>query len=147
THSYSAPPPPLNFLTKPTVHHHSEKKDIPSDDIIRSSFISTTKAVTFYGGAKHNENIKSILPASTILPMPSIIKEEPSSISPLIDLFPVPDIIGGNIKLNKSSIFSGIKKDARVQFIDYIDTYEYPSFTVAMAEFNGTGSEDENDDD
>ncbi|CAF1090796.1 unnamed protein product [Adineta steineri] len=147
THSYSALPPPLNFLTKPTVHHHSEKKDIPSDDITRSSFISTTKAVTFYGGAKHNENIKSILPASTILPMPSIIKEEPSSILPLIDLFPVPDIIGGNIKLNKSSIFSGIKKDARVQFIDYIDTYEYPSFAVAMAEFNGTGSEDENDDD
>ncbi len=111
--------PSSSFLTKPIVHHHhhqSEKKDIPSDEISQS-VVNTGKAITFFGGTKVNGNIKSTLPASIPTPPPppppppaSITIDEQSSISPSMDLFRAPDVIGGNVKLNKSSIFSGIKK-------------------------------------
>lgn len=83
-----------NFITKPIVHHHhqSEKKDIPS-------VVNTNKSITFFGGTKYNGTNKSI-------PSPSITIDEQSS----VDIIQIPDIIGGNVKLNKSSIFSGMKK-------------------------------------
>ena len=38
-----------------------------------------------------------------------------------------------------------IFRNARVQFIDNIDTFEYPSFEIAMAELGSTGSDNDND--
>ena len=105
----SNPPAPPSFLTKPTLHHHVDKKDIPSDQVARS-LINTTKTVTFFGGTKVNGNTKSTVSESIPPPLPSIINEEQLSISTAIDLFHAPDVIGGNVKLNKSSIFSGMKK-------------------------------------
>jgi len=119
-------PPPVNFLTKPILHHHQlQKKDIPSNDII-----NTTKSITFFDGTKVNENIKLTPPSPPLIPI------DENSID-------VPDIIGGNVKLNKSSIFSGMKKDARVQFLDNVNTFEYPSFNIAMGEHDSTDSDDD----
>ncbi|CAF0880508.1 unnamed protein product [Rotaria sordida] len=157
-----------NLLTKPIVQHstrliNEEKKDTQIDIIshpvsipISRSVVNTANAVTFFGGNKVNGNTKSSLP-DTILPPPppqsssssaaaaaaeiNIKKEQSTS----IDLQRAPDIIGGNIKLNKSSIFSGAKKNIRVQFIDDVDTFEYPSFEVVMAEHGSNGSDDDND--
>ncbi|CAF2662067.1 unnamed protein product [Rotaria sp. Silwood2] len=144
TNSVSSPP---NFLTKPIVHHHNlDKKDISLDSIVQT-VVNSTKSVTFFGGIKVNSDVQSTLPASIVPPPQPIIKDEQSSISTSIDLFQAPDIIGGNVKLNKSSIFSGTRKDTRVQFIDDVDTFEYPSFTVVMAEFGYTISDDDSDDD
>jgi hypothetical protein len=91
------------FLTKPIVHHHnqSDKKDLSLDQISQS-VVNAAKSITFFGGKKLNENSKSL---SKDLPLPSITIDETS-----MDLFHVPDVIGGNVKLNKSSIFSGIRK-------------------------------------
>ncbi|CAF3584870.1 unnamed protein product [Rotaria socialis] len=72
------------------------------------------------------------------------IKEEQGSLTNSLDLLHPPDIIGGNIKLAKSSIYSGAKKNTRVQFIDDVDTFEYPSFEVVMAEHIDDGSDEEN---
>ncbi|CAF4879373.1 unnamed protein product [Rotaria sp. Silwood1] len=105
----SVPSPP-NFLTKPILHHHHlEKKDTSSDSIVRS-VVNSTKSVTFFGGIKVNNDVQSTLPASIIPPPLPIIKDEQSSTLTLIDLLQIPDVIGGNIKLNKSSIFSGTRK-------------------------------------
>ncbi len=109
--SNSVPQP--NFLTKPIVHHHhhhSDKKDVPS-------VVNTTKSITFFGGTKVNGNTKSTLPSSEPAPLPSITINEQSSLSTSIDLIRVPDVIGGNVKLNKSSIFSGMKKVFKGSFI------------------------------
>ena len=101
------PPPPPNFLTKPIVHHHVEKKDSPSVQ----NAVDTAKAITFFGGSQVNGNTKSSLPTSiTPPPLSSIKKSEQLSMSAPIDLFRSPDFIGGNVKLSKSSIFSGTKK-------------------------------------
>jgi len=97
--------PPSSFLTKPIVHHHhhqSDKKDIPSDQNARS-IVNTNKSITFFGGTKVNGTTKSTI-------TPSITIDEQSSLSTSIDFLHVPDVIGGNVKLNKSSIFSGMKK-------------------------------------
>ncbi|UJR21926.1 hypothetical protein I4U23_024995 [Adineta vaga] len=148
THSHPAPPPP-NFLTKPVVHHHhSEKTDHPSDEVVRS-FVNTSKAVTFFGGTKLNDNNKSTLPTCIPSPPmpPAIVKEEQSSELVTIDLLYAPDIIGGNVKLNKSSLSSGVKKDARVQFTDNVHTFEYPSFHIVMAEFSNSTSDNDDDND
>ncbi|CAF1531765.1 unnamed protein product [Rotaria sordida] len=145
-HNNSVPSPP-NFLTKPIVHHHYlEKKDISVDSIVHS-VANSTKSVTFFGGLKINSNVQSTLPASIIPPPLLITKDEQSSISTSVDLLHAPDVIGGDVKLSKSSIFSGTKKDVRVQFIDNVDTFEYPSFTVVMAEFGNTDSDDDDNDD
>ncbi|CAF2423147.1 unnamed protein product [Rotaria sp. Silwood2] len=161
-----------NLLTKPIIHHstrlvNEEKKDISIDIIpnplslpISRSVINTAKAVTFFGGNKVNGNTKSSLP-DTILPPPppsSSSSSLPSSCeinikteqSTSTDLHRAPDIVGGNVKLNKSSIFSGAKKvviviNIRVQFIDNVDTFEYPSFEVVMAEHGSNDSDDDND--
>jgi hypothetical protein len=94
-HPRSVPRPP-NFLTKPIVHHHqSENKDALSHQTI-----NTTKSITFFGGTKMYENTKSTPPP------PSMTFDEEAS----GDFFRAPDVIGGNVKLNKSSIFSGMKK-------------------------------------
>jgi hypothetical protein len=103
------PPPPPNFLTKPIVHHHVEKKDIPSDQSTRSD-VNATKSITFFGGTQVNGNTKSTLPSSITPPTPLINKNEQFVMSTPIDSFRSPDFIGGNVKLNKSSIFSGTKK-------------------------------------
>ncbi|CAF3529895.1 unnamed protein product [Rotaria sp. Silwood1] len=105
----SVPSPP-NFLTKPILHHHHlEKKDTSLDSIVRS-VVNSTKSVTFFGGIKVNNDVQSTLPASIIPPPLPIIKDEQLSTLTLIDLLQIPDVIGGNIKLNKSSIFSGTRK-------------------------------------
>ncbi len=84
-----------NFFTKPILHHYysSEKQDSSSDQNA-SSAVDTTKSITFFGGTTITENTESRSPARTI--------DEP--------LDCVPDVIGGNVKLTKSSIFSGMKK-------------------------------------
>ncbi|CAF4669381.1 unnamed protein product, partial [Rotaria magnacalcarata] len=64
------------------------------------------------------------------------------SLTNSLDLLHPPDIIGGNIKLAKSSIHSGTKKNSRVQFVDDVDTFEYPSFEVVMAEHIDDGSDE-----
>jgi hypothetical protein len=150
---------PINVLpVKPVIHQstrliNEEKKEILPETIqnqlsisISRSVVNTAKAVTFFGGDKLNGNTKSSLPKSIAPPPPPILsqKNEQSSPSTSMDLLRTPNVIGGNVKLNKSSIFSGAKKDARVQFIDNVDTFEYPSFEVAMAELGSTGSDDDN---
>jgi len=97
---------PSKFLTKPIVHHHnqSEKKDLLSDPTLRS-VVHTNKSITYFGGTILNENTKSTVSPPKDLPLPSITIDVTS-----VDLLRVPDVIGGNVKLNKSSIFSGIKK-------------------------------------
>lgn len=116
-------------LTKPNVIVHQsnrlindEKKDFQTDlnqlpISISRSVVNTAKAVTFFGGNKLNGNTKSSLPVSIPPPPP------PSSSTPSVSnqinnkietisnetLHP-PSIIGGNVKLNKSSIYSGTKK-------------------------------------
>jgi hypothetical protein len=95
---------PSKFLTKPIVHHHhtpSERKDLSSDQISQS-IVNASKSITFFGGIKLNENSKS--PPKELSP-PLIPVDETS-----VDRFRAPDVIGGNVKLNKSSIFSGIRK-------------------------------------
>jgi hypothetical protein len=122
------PPNPVNILTKPVIHHptrsiNEEKKDIQPEIIpnelsisISRLVVNTAKAVTFFGGNKVNGNTKSSLPNSIPPPPPpssssqSNTKNEESSIPTTVDVLRAPDIIGGNIKLNKSSIFSGSKK-------------------------------------
>jgi hypothetical protein len=122
---------PLNSsVTKPVIYHptrliNEEKKDLQPEINhnnqlsipISRSVVHTAKAVTFFGGNRLNGNTKSSLPNSIPPPLPSStstcqmnIKNEQSSISTSADLLRAPDIIGGNVKLNKSSIFSGIKK-------------------------------------
>lgn len=123
-----------NILSKPVVHHHNnralndEKKDNQTELIhpslaipISRSVINIAKAVTFYGGNKLNGTSKSSLP-DTIAPPPppapsstSIqfemnIKDGQTNQSNSIDPLHAPDVIGGNVKLSKSSIFSGTKK-------------------------------------
>jgi len=116
------------LLTKPVIHHstrllNEEKKELQSETnhnqlslSISRSVVHTAKAVTFFGGNKLNTNIKSSLPTSIPPPPPLSLssqintKTEQTSPSISIDLLRAPNIIGGNIKLNKSSIFSGIKK-------------------------------------
>jgi hypothetical protein len=117
---------PTNLLTKPVVYHPirlvtEEKKDLQPETIhnqlpisVSRSVINTAKAVTFFGGNKLNGNTNSSLPSSIPPPSPSSsqtnIKNEISSISTSAELLRAPDIIGGNVKLNKSSMFSGAKK-------------------------------------
>lgn len=115
---------PKKSINKPTVHQSStriineEKTEINHNHndnhltiSVSRSVVNTAKAVTFFGGNKLNGNTKSSLPNSIAPPPPPSssqmnIKNEQIT----IDLFRAPDIVGGNIKLNKSSIFSGIKK-------------------------------------
>jgi hypothetical protein len=115
---------PINSsLIKPVLPHpprliNEEKKDIQLEPIpnqlsisISRSVINTAKAVTFFGGNKLNGNTKSSLPNSIPPPpLPSSQKNEQLSISTSIDLLRAPAFVGGNVKLNKSSIFSGAKK-------------------------------------
>jgi hypothetical protein len=120
-----------SLLTKPVIHHstrllNEEKKDLQSETIpnqlslsISRSVINTAKAVTFFGGNKLNSNIKSSLPNS--IPSPTVSSQINNKIeqSTSIDLLLAPNIIGGNIKLNKSSIFSGTKKVFYSRFLYY----------------------------
>ncbi|CAF3703287.1 unnamed protein product [Rotaria socialis] len=147
-HKTAAPPPPPNFLTKPALHHHLERKDNLLDAIARPA-VNTDKSVTFFGGAKVNGDLTSTLPVSIPSPPLSATKDEqsPTSTPTPMEVTSTPDVIGGNVKLNKSSIFSGSKKDTRVQFIDSVDTFEYPSYNATMAEFGISLSDDEDDDD
>jgi hypothetical protein len=123
-----------NILTKPVIHHptprlvNEDKKDIQSEIIpnqlpisISRSVVNTAKAVTFFGGNKLNGNTKSSLPNSIPPPPPPLssqtnVKNEQPSVSTSMDILRAPDIIGGNIKLNKSSIFSGAKKVFLIYF-------------------------------
>ncbi|UJR27285.1 hypothetical protein I4U23_008580 [Adineta vaga] len=152
-----------NTLTKPVVHQpirivHEEKRDVQPETIsnpllisISKSVINIAKVVTFFGGNRVNGNTQSSLPSCIPPPPPPSsfisqknIKNDQLSMSTSTDVLRAPDIIGGNIKLNKSSIYSGTKKDSRVQFLDNIETFEYPSFEIAMAELGSTGSDNEN---
>jgi hypothetical protein len=116
---------PINVLpVKPVIHQstrliNEEKKEILPETIqnqlsisISRSVVNTAKAVTFFGGDKLNGNTKSSLPKSIAPPPPPIQsqKNEQSSPSTSMDLLRTPNVIGGNVKLNKSSIFSGAKK-------------------------------------
>jgi hypothetical protein len=106
--------PPTN-ISKPVIQHQPIKKDVPTETNnkqIARAILNTVKPVTFFGGTKTTENSKSTLPKSIAPPPPPqpITKNEQSSISLTTDLLRAPDIIGGNVKLNKSSIFSGAKK-------------------------------------
>ena len=107
--------------SKPIVHHPvrpmiEEKNDshietitnLPLSVSIARSVINPAKAVTFFGGNKLNGNNKSSLPNSIAAPLPS--KVETTSNSKSMDLFRSPDVVGGNVKLTKSSIFSGTRK-------------------------------------
>ena len=107
---------------KPVVVHqptriiHEEKKEVLLETThsllsipISRSVVNTAKAVTFFGGDKLNGINKSSLPKS-IAPPPPVQKSEPTSTSKSIDSVRTPAFVGGNVKLNKSSIFSGAKK-------------------------------------
>jgi hypothetical protein len=129
-----------NFITKPVVHHQTrlvneEEKDVqPPEPInnqlsisIARSVINTAKAVTFFGGNKLNGNSKSTLPTSIPPPPPPPPPPAPindqSAISTSVDLLRAPDIIGGNVKLNKSSIFSGGKRVLIYLFFDLFNLF------------------------
>lgn len=96
-----------------------EKKDAQSESFTNSplsisvarSVINPAKAVTFFGGSKLNGNNKSSLPNSIPAPpTPISSKCDTPTLSHMVDQFRSPDIVGGNVKLTKSSIFSGSKK-------------------------------------
>ena len=111
---------PVNILpTKPqsTRLNNEEKKDNSSEIIpnplsisISRSVVNTAKAVTFFGGDKVNGTSKSSLPKSIAPPPPPVLSQKHEQSSPSIDVPRTPNVIGGNVKLNKSSIFSGSKK-------------------------------------
>lgn len=106
------PPAPPNLLTKPILHHHSDKKDNSLDSITRpnNNNVTTSKSVTFFGGAKVDGTIITILPTLVPSSSSSITNEEQSFVSASSDSLLAPDIVGGNMKLSKSSIYSGSKK-------------------------------------
>ena len=92
--------PPSNFLTKPVVHRHQiERVDPPA-------LVQSPKSVTFFGGTKVADYTQVILPPAINPLEPAVTTIEYTS----SELFDIPEFIGGNVKLNKSSIFSGIKK-------------------------------------
>ncbi|CAF0757028.1 unnamed protein product [Adineta ricciae] len=173
-HSTSVKKPPIhshpsstNTVSKPIVHQpvrvvHEERNDVhlevnsnPLLISISRAVINTAKAVTFFGGNRVNGHTKSSLPSYILPPPPppssssftsqTKMKHDQSSTLSSADVLRAPDIVGGNVKLNKSSIFSGTKKDARVQFVDNVDTFEYPSYEFVIAELGSTVSDDEND--
>lgn len=101
---------------QPTRIIHEEKKEIfletthpPLSIPISRSVVNTAKAVTFFGGDKLNGTNKTSLPKS-IAPPPPIQKSEPAPTSKSIDTVRTPAFVGSNVRLNKSSIFSGAKK-------------------------------------
>ena len=123
-----------NILTKPVIHHSSrplndDKQDMhphilsnPLPITVSGLAVNTAKAVTFFGGNKLNGNTKSSLPDTISLPLTSQTtnKNEPSSVSTSTDLLRALDIVGGYVKLNKSSIFSGTKKVFCFFILDFI---------------------------
>ena len=133
-----------NYLSKPSVHHSTrppteEKKDIQPENIPNSplpvsmsrSVVNTAKAVTFFGGSKLNSNTKSSLPNSIPAPpVPSLTNGKTESSS--MDVFRAPDIIGGNVKLTKSSMFSGARKVDYHRFLDLISHLSLVSRAVAF---------------
>ncbi|CAF0724795.1 unnamed protein product [Didymodactylos carnosus] len=102
-----------------------------SDDIKNSTAVHRTKGVTFFGGSKVDSK------ETTILVKSNDNKSLTSFTNALVESIPI-QVIGGNVKLDKSSIFSGLKKDVRVQFIEDIATFEYPSYEFLMAEYGLT---------
>ena len=103
--SFKSSSAPSNFLTKPVVHRHqTEKKDSLVESTVRST-VHTAKSVTFFGGNKVVDYTQLILPPSINPFESSAIVEDTSA-----ELFDIPEFIGGNVKLSKSSIFTGVKK-------------------------------------
>lgn len=90
---------PSSFLTKPVVHRHQVEKPDPL------SLVQTAKSVTFFGGTKVTDYTQLIL-SPAIEPLQPVTNIEDAS----FELFDIPEFIGGNVKLNKSSIFSGNRK-------------------------------------
>ena len=96
-----------NFLTKPVAHHHVVQKDIPTNPNI-PSVVNMAKSITFFGGTRINGDSIPTLPATIV---PSVINDEqPSSTSTSMNVLDVPQFIGENVKLAKSSLFSGVKR-------------------------------------
>ena len=111
TKKASSPGPSASFLTKPVVHRHSEPKhtavEIISSPTNRAP-VNVSNSVTFYGGTKISDPSKTIPSTTPIVSPPS-----PTMTDESIDSFGVPDVIGGNVKLSKSSLFSGVRKVRR----------------------------------
>ena len=107
----SSPAPSVGFLTRPVVHRHSEAKHTTVEIIASPTHrtpVNVTNSVTFYGGTKISDHSK-IIPSTT----PVVSPPSPTMTDESVDSFGVPDVIGGNVKLNKSSLFSGMKKVRR----------------------------------
>ena len=104
--SHSTQPPPT-FLTKPVLHHSSEKTK-SSTEAIPSSAARVlgvpAKGITFFGGVKLDDDVQLPLAAPPVSPLP------PKKNDTSTDSSQTPDVIGGHVKLDKSSLFSGIKK-------------------------------------
>lgn len=97
---------PSHFLTKPVVHRHqTDKQDSRVESTPIRSTVHTAKSVTFFGGNKMADYTQLILPSSINPFESSAIVEETT-----MELFDIPEFIGSNVKLSKSSIFSGGKK-------------------------------------
>jgi hypothetical protein len=104
---HSSQPPPPTFLTKPVLHHSSEKTKSSTEAISSSAariLAAPAKGITFFGGMKLEDDAQLPLAAPTIPPL-SLKTTDAAT-----DLFQTPDVIGGHVKLDKSSLFSGIKK-------------------------------------
>lgn len=114
-------------LTKPVVVLQTttrviqEEKKEPQPEVnhqnqlsisISRSVVNTAKAVTFFGGNKLNGNTKSSLPNSIPAPPPPSVSTQINNKTEqsLNEVLRAPNIVGGNVKLNKSSIYSGTKK-------------------------------------
>lgn len=115
----SSHPPAAHIAAKPpTRAAHADKHDAPDESThhqllpsISRSVVNTAKAVTFFGGVRVNGSAKSSLPAGISAPPPPAAgKSDPPATSTSPDLARVPDVIGGDVKLTKSSIFSGTRK-------------------------------------
>lgn len=99
--------PPANFLTKPVLHHSSEKTKSSTEAILSSAarvLGVPAKGITFFGGVKLDDDVQLPLAVPLVSPLPPK-RNDASTVSSQ-----TPDVIGGHVKLDKSSLFSGIKK-------------------------------------
>ena len=119
----ATPPPPPPPPSSSSLIFDEPKKE-SQFDIIQNQFsrtvVNTAKAITFFGGNKLNGDNQSSLPSS--IPAPPIVADKTEQL-PANDLSQTPDIIGGNVRLNKSSIYSGIRKvknfEIKMNFIQF----------------------------
>lgn len=120
--------PTMTSIPDVIISHRPTNENLISSDKQKESFDFHSRLALF-NRTNTNEQLKT-----------------PTSVS-LSNIDDTPDVIGANVKLNKSSLSSGQKRiQTRVQFIDDVRTFEYPSFRLLMSEYsNCSDNESESD--